>query len=511
MEKRQILNIINFVRAVEPRVQGRDMLLAIKEQLKLMNKHSLRGTFLLQYDALIRPEFTDIFSSLNKEQYEIGVWFEIVQPQVEAIGLEWTGRYPWDWYTHCGFSVGYTKEQREKLIDVLYEKFKSIFGYYPRVFGSWLYDTHTLRYIEEKYGADAFCLCKEQYGTDGYTLWGGYYGQGYFPNKTNYFFPAKTKENQINIPIFRMLGSDPVYQYDCKLDINREQVTGQHVVSLEAVYPGSSADKNWVDWYLKENFSGECLSFGYAQAGQENAFGWERMANGITLQFPIFAQLRDEGKIELLQLGETGKWYKEAYKETPASAIVAHSAFDDKSKNSVWYCTKNYRINLYGENGALRIRDIHIFTENLVDPYENNVSTGQAAYYDTLPFIDGSRFTGKGILSGGFLNYTDGTPLSSENIKFTDNNNGTATVEYSSVTVFLTENGFKISAEKPFSLEIRKGINGGQNVQQKLANRKELSLEFNGCRYSVILIEGIFENETTINSQNSELEITFKS
>ncbi len=256
---------------MEPRRPERDMLRAVHEQLKLMNEHSLKGTFQLQYDALIREEFTDIFTKLDKEQYEIGVWFEIVQPQVEAIGLDWTGRYPWDWHTHCGFSVGYTREQREKLVDVLYGKFKEIFGYYPRVFGSWLYDTHTLRYIEEKYGADAFCMCKEQYGTDGYTLWGGYYGQAYYPSKTNYFMPAKNRENQINIPIFRMLGSDPVYQYDAGLNIDREKINGQSVVSLEPVYAGSGANRQWFDWYMRENFNGECLSFGYAQAGQENA------------------------------------------------------------------------------------------------------------------------------------------------------------------------------------------------------------------------------------------------
>ena len=115
----------------------------------LMKQYNLRGTFLLQYDALLDPVYVDLMKSLDPEQFEIGVWFETVQPQVEKVGLQWTGRFPWDWHPHCGFSVGYTKEQREKLVDVLFEEFKSIFGYYPRVFGSWFYDTHTVRYILE--------------------------------------------------------------------------------------------------------------------------------------------------------------------------------------------------------------------------------------------------------------------------------------------------------------------------------------------------------------------------
>jgi hypothetical protein len=214
MEKKQIVNIINFVRGVEPRKPELDLLLPIREQIRLMKEYNLRGTFLLQYDALIRPEFTELFKDLDPEQFELGVWHEIVQPQVEACGLEWRGRFPWDWFSHCGFPVGYYKPDREKFVDLLYEKFKEVFGKYPRVFGSWLFDTHTIRYIEEKYGADAFCNCKEQYGTDGYTLWGGYYGQGYYPSRKNAFLPAQEEENQIRVPVFRMLGSDPVYQFD---------------------------------------------------------------------------------------------------------------------------------------------------------------------------------------------------------------------------------------------------------------------------------------------------------
>ncbi|MBO5257723.1 MAG: hypothetical protein J6C42_09525, partial [Clostridia bacterium] len=119
MKKRQIVNIVNFIRAVEPR-SPMDLMTPVKEQIRLMKEHNLRGTFLLQYDSLILPEYTDLLKALDPAQFEIGVWFETVQPQVEAVGLPWRGRFPWDWHAHCGFSVGYTKEEREKLVDVLY-------------------------------------------------------------------------------------------------------------------------------------------------------------------------------------------------------------------------------------------------------------------------------------------------------------------------------------------------------------------------------------------------------
>ena len=65
MEKRQIVNIINFIRAVEPRVE-KDLIEPVKEQIKLMKENNLRGTFLVQYDALLMPEYIEIFYSLTQ-------------------------------------------------------------------------------------------------------------------------------------------------------------------------------------------------------------------------------------------------------------------------------------------------------------------------------------------------------------------------------------------------------------------------------------------------------------
>lgn len=510
MQKKQILNIINFVRAVEPRVPERDMLLPIKEQIRLMKENNLKGTFLLQYDALVRPEFTDLFINLDPKQFELGLWHEIVQPQVEACGLTWRGRFAWDWHTECGFSVGYTKKERELLVDVSFEKFKEIFGFYPKAFGSWFFDTYTARYIESKYQVDAFCNCKEQFGTDGYTLWGSYYGQGYYPSKNNVFLPAGNKDNQINIPLFRMLGSDPVYQYDYKLDISRDKPRNQDVISLEAVYQDSGKNPDWVKWYMKENFNGDCLSFGYAQAGQENAFGWERMGEGITLQFPYFAKLEKEGKIEIMQLGETGRWYKEQYSETPPSAITAHTAYDDENKSSIWYCTKHFRVNLFADDGAFRIRDIHIMSDNIADPFENTVCTEHCASYETLPFTDGSRYSGKGILAGGFLTYCDGTIPVFDKMLFKDDGNGCATVCYGNLTISLSEWGIKITGEKPFVLENRIGLDNAHIPDIIKLESKTLQLNYLGVDYKIELKQGTFKSEKEMLSSENVLEFNFK-
>lgn len=510
MLKHEVVNIINFIRACEPRAPM-DLVTPVKEQIKLIEKHNLCGTFLMQYDALIDPQFVELMKGLDPTRFEIGVWHETVEPEVKAAGLEWTGRFPWDWHAHCGFSVGYTKEQREKICDVLFEKFKEVFGYYPRVFGSWLFDSHTVRYISDKYGLDAICNCKEQYGTDGYTLWGGYYGQGYYPSRTNCFMPAQTKEEQIPAPLFRMLGSDQVYQYDFGMDRDSGAAGVQGVITLEPVYCGNSGGggvPKWVDWYLRENFNGECLSFGYTQAGQENSFGWDSMKNGLNYQFARFERLRDEGKITVETLGETGRRYKATYETTPASTITAHSAFNDENKKSIWYSSRFYRTNVYMD-GIVRLRDLHLFSEKFPDPFEDTVCEANEATYETLPVADGNRHSGNGTVAGIYLIGEDGQDVTAEDFNFTDAGNGCTVLEFDGTTITLRENSIRIERASPFRLENRIGKKNDHVPTVISAGESEIVLEYSGIKYKITLRSGKFENTVTACSCGNVIEAEF--
>jgi len=509
MSKRQIVNIINFIRDIEPRMEM-DLLTPVLEQIRLLKQYNLKGTFLLQYDALIDPVYADILKELDKNQFEAGVWFETVQPLVEKAGATWRGRYPWDWHSHCGFSVGYTREEREKLIDILFTDFKSIFGYYPKSFGSWAFDTYTLEYASDKYNLDAACNCKEQWGTDGYTLWGGYYGQGYYPGRKNLLAPSQTAGNQIATPLFRMLGSDPVYQYDCGLDISAGLASAQGVITLEPVYTGKSGGggvEKWVDWYLEENFNGKCLSFGYTQAGQENSFGWNAMKNGLEYQFEKIAQLQSEGKLEVETLGETGRWYKNEYEITPPSTITALSDWKDSGKKSIWYSCKNYRVNFYSENDELWIRDIHLFRDSYSERYLFDTCKGNEMLYDNLPIIDGNRFSGNGIRAGIWFEY-QGRKLKISNLKY-DEKDGNAEItaqtnECGEIKVTLTEQGIKTECARQFTLKPRlDGYRASCWIDVERTGASDLTFTYNKFRYTVRLTCADIENDFAVSCGNS--------
>lgn len=382
----RVVNIYNFVRNSDYRVPNSEDVLyeATRQQIQLLKHAGLSATWALQYDALINPRYQKLFTEQLGPEDEIAAWWEIPQPLAEKAGLKWRGRHEWDPAANVGFSPGYTPEERRRLADVYMADFKGIFGYYPRTVGSWYIDEVTLAYMAKRYGIVASCNCKDQVGTDGYTLWGGYWNQAYYPSRLNAYMPAQTKAGQIDVPIFRMLGSDPIYQYG----------NSPGMFTLEPVYPAAGGSANWVSWFVTNLIHQPALAFGYAQAGQENSFGWEAMKTGLTMQVAFLAKLAKAGEIKVETLAQAGEWFRQHYSLTPPTAVVALDDWKHENRKTVWYDSRFYRLNVLWQNGTFFIRDLHRFDENVVSPTHATALKTTSLAYETLPVMDGALWSG---------------------------------------------------------------------------------------------------------------------
>ncbi len=397
---KNIANIINFARGCEPRADDDSYLFpTLKAELDLCRQYGFRSTALLQYDALVKPEYPELLKS--GYDVEPGLWLEVVQPLVEDSGMVWHGRYPWDWDIRVNFLSAYEPDERKKLIDTAFCRFKEIFGFYPKVAGSWSIDSFSLAYIEETYGLSAFCVCKEQFGTDGITVWGGYYTGGYYPSKSNAIMPARAKENQIGIPLLRMLGPDIIDQYDLGIGSPEED---QAVCSLEPVYEFGGGDPGWVDWFLRENYGSGALSHAYAQFGQENSFGWRDISRGLTMQFEKLKPLVDKGEIELQTLGESGEWFKSSFAVTPPNSSAAGDDAKHSGRRTVWYYSRYYRVNIMYEKGYAWIRDLQLYSDEYAEPHLSGKNTDTRCGTFALPVMDGFRFSDKAVRAGIYMN-----------------------------------------------------------------------------------------------------------
>lgn len=410
------VNIMNFARSFEPRDKEVELRLSdtTVEQMRLVNEMNVPATFLLQYDVLCDEDFLRKIFAEASDNIEFGFWYEVVEPLTTACGLPYESKhgYKWDWNIKPGFPMSYPKHQRELLIDEAMRKFKEIFGYYPKVVGSWLLDTHTVNYLSKNYDIDGMWFCRDQINTDAYTLVGGYFNQGYYPSVNNMFTPAQSADTQVNIPIFRLLGPDPIHNYDSEK--YRPEGVEPSVYTMELVHDTTAGGSKEVsDWYIKNYFSNESLGFAYMQIGQENSF------NSFDIITPLRYQIEkilERGDVKLEKMSDTAKAFKAKYKETPATSVCALDNWEDVDVQSVYYDCKNYTANIFRHDGKIFIRSLYLFDDSVKDIYETAECTTFDAVYENMPIVD--TIYQKGDTDGGLgmVLDTDGEPFSAEKI-----------------------------------------------------------------------------------------------
>ena len=484
------INIMNFARSYEPRnlETEKNLLKTTREQLDLVNEYGLDATFLLQYDVIANDEFVKMIKERAGENIELGFWYEVVEPLTTACGMPYESKrgWKWDWFIKPGFSVSYSLSDRERLIDEAMRKFKEVFGYYPRTVGSWLLDTHTINYLNDNYEIDALCYCRDQINTDAYTFVGGYFNQGYYPSRNNYFTPAGSLDTQVNIPIFRLLGPDPINNYDYGKYASPE--CGRGPYTMELVYPKTTGrDPKITAWYFDNFFNQEDLGFSYVQIGQENSFAMYDIIEPLRMQIEQAIKL-DGVKIE--KMCDTGRAFKERFKTTPATSVCALNNWDTTDCQSVYYDCINYTANVMRVGNNTFIRALYLFDDRVEDYYTKRVCDTFDAVYENLPIVDTAYQ--KGDTDGGF-----GILLDTEAAAFSAKKSADSelTVFWKDKTVIFTETNIIIN-------NCNLSFTSKMNNIKISATDTSIDYEYKGTKYSL----GILGAE--VKTENNTIYIT---
>lgn len=83
---RKVLNVVNFVRALDPRQPHAEYVRALDEEVKLNLRYGFPNTVLLQYDALVDAEMLAAARKSDPEKTEFGLRFEMSRPLNKAAG-----------------------------------------------------------------------------------------------------------------------------------------------------------------------------------------------------------------------------------------------------------------------------------------------------------------------------------------------------------------------------------------------------------------------------------------
>ena len=390
MSQMKVVNIMNFVRKCDFRMEDSEerMYRMTEQELELVNEYGKENTFLLQYDALMDERYIRLFRTKATERTELGLWFEVVKPLTDAVGLPWRGREgtTWDWHVIPGFLMAYTVKERELLVDEAMGKFKEIYGYYPATVASWLLDSYSVAYLAEHYAVSAFGICRDQTNTDAYTLVGGYFNQAYYPSRNNMFTPARSEEYRIGTPVFRLLGPDPIHNYDNDRYIrNQKYLPYCGCYTLEPTWP-AGRDPEIIKWFFDTYFCNEDMGYSYAQLGQENNFCEETTITGLRYQLEL---LKDYPDVKCMKMCDTGEDFKKRYPKTPVTSVCATEDWDgSQDVQSVYYDCENYVANLFRYENKIFIRAWYLFDERVYENYYEEPCDTWDATYENLPVID---------------------------------------------------------------------------------------------------------------------------
>lgn len=393
------VNLVNFLRENEPRFVM-DMMEAPTNQMALIKKRGYPATWLLQFDALVAGPFVDFLKAEMPAEHEVGFWFEMNKKHCEAAGVEWRGRpgYDWDYHPDVAFTIGYTPEERVRLADTAVAEFERVWGHPPRSVASWNLDAITIRHLVERHGVDGFAVCRDQVATDGFTIWGAPIA-GYYPSKLNAWSPAVHRNAQIDAPVLRMLGQDPVYGYDSRVPDGKGGY-GASLVTMEPAW-GAGQNRTFVGHFL-ERLARDDGGFAYAQLGQENTFPWPQQAEAYAMQLEVLERFRGELHIETMN--QTARRFREAFDHTPVQtqfAMLDPFGATRPDQTSFWFQSRFYRANLHWVGDEPYFRDLKLYTDALPQPYLREPTRLKDVEQRVPSVVDGVFGKGRAWLSVG--------------------------------------------------------------------------------------------------------------
>ena len=245
------------------------------------------------------------------------------------------------------------------------------------------------------------------------------------------------------------------------------------------------------------------MEYAYTQTGQENSFTWNVMSKGYEIQMPLIARLRDEKKLKVETLEESGNWFRSRFNVTPPTAVTINEDLKGSNCKTVWFDSRYYRLNLLWENGFLRFRDIHLFNEKLPSAYYTQKATSNECSFFTLPFVDGFIWSDSSKIAGlRFKAIINGKEVSLKgyNPVITDSISGKLHISWplnsfdGTLVINLDERQIKMKIVTGDSVNWFLELTASDNSKLPFLKVKSNSVDckFEGINYSVTALQGTF-------------------
>lgn len=327
-----------------------------------------------RYDGLVDQKYTDF---IKKNPEKAGLLLEVTPLLASKSGVVYRGNIDGsDWYQgKNSMLIGYTQEERKKLIDISMNEFFSIFNRYPSFTVSWMIDGWSLNYLEKKYSVQFHELTKEQFETDSYTLDGGLFNAGYYPSTEFPLIPGSAG-NKLNIVMVRQTVSDLLKNYGSQ----QSYYTSQPNDYL------SDPQKKGIEYFnsLLNQLEVQNANQKIAVIGFENSYDWLKYGNEYLNQIKEIKKQTDSKKVTVFSPSE----YADSFTKTSSlnNAFYYSYQFSNSFNQGVlWYFGKTYRVRMLLRENDLILDDIRVYSQ-ISDPYVMTPSQVDYAYW-IIPYV----------------------------------------------------------------------------------------------------------------------------
>lgn len=352
----QFINIVNPIRIS---LHNKNPGVSLQAQYFEIRKRNLSATWLLTYDAILEKNISSFAQTMDINQ-ELGIFMEVSPGFAKDAGIEYSKTDSWH-RAKAVFLSGYTQEDRRKLIDTVFEKFKSIFGYYPVSVGAWWIDSYSLEYMQKKYKIVANLTCADQFSTDGYQLWGQYFGIPFYPSKFHTGIPAVSINNKLDVVTVQWAPRDPLNGY------GRGPASLYSTQDYFTLNLGEDYFQKLVGFYSQKgnNF------FGQVTVGLEGDLTPEAYSNQFAGQLDIVASFKKQGSAQVVTMKEFANWYRNNFLGVSPAQILEADDFLGKKIKTIWYqspALRAYLIYNY-ETQETKMLDLRFYYDNFAEPY----------------------------------------------------------------------------------------------------------------------------------------------
>lgn len=372
-------SFITIVNPIRLSSYTKDPVASLNAEYLAIQKRNLPATWLLTYDVISKPDLSSVFAEMNDKQ-ELGIFLEVTPDFSRSSNIQYNQTNSWHRATSL-FLSGYSQEDRKKLIDTVFLKFKEKFGYYPKSIGAWWVDSYSLSYMKEKYGIIGVLGISDQYDLDGYQVWGTFWSTPYYPNKINAALSAQNSADKLDVVAFRWAPRDPINGY---LSPTKRQASLYSTQDYGSV--GLSADyfKKLVGLYLLQN---QFNKFGQATIGLESDYSPDFYSGFYSTWLDYVQDFQKKG-VNITSMNQFSDWYRSHFPDISPTHVIDTGDLLGKPERVFWVQNSRYRIGLlYNKEGyACKVIDFRVYPEDLEEPFYKSPNK-QYNLSINLPFI----------------------------------------------------------------------------------------------------------------------------